>query len=121
MRILIQILFVVMNLAIPLYGQNSKIGIFQTAADVGAPANSGRSSYDPAAQEYIIKGGGYNIWFNRDEFHYLYNSIKGDFILTANFEFIGDGIDAHRKVGWMIRESMDEEAPISAQHCTETD
>lgn len=92
------------------FGQNKPIGIFQQATDVGNPAKQGSSTYDPVNQVYAIKGAGYNIWFERDEFHYLYNSIKGDFILTANFEFVGDGVDAHRKFGWMIRESLDEEA-----------
>lgn len=92
------------------FGQNKPIGIFQQATDVGNPAKQGSSTYDPVNQVYAIKGAGYNIWFERDEFHYLYNSIKGDFILTANFEFVGDGVDAHRKFGWMIRKSLDEEA-----------
>lgn len=92
------------------FGQNKSIGIFQQTTDVGNPAKKGSSTFDLVSQVYTIKGGGYNIWFERDEFHYLYNSIKGDFVLTANFEFVGDGVDAHRKFGWMIRESLDEEA-----------
>jgi Tol biopolymer transport system component len=40
----------------------------------------------------------------------MYNRIKGDFIITANFEFVGKGTNAHRKIGWMIRESTDEKA-----------
>jgi len=90
--------------------QENTIGIFTNAADVGNPAKKGSSSYDAAQQVYTINGGGYNIWFNRDEFQYLYNSLKGDFILTANFGFEGKGVDPHRKVGWMVRESLDEEA-----------
>jgi TolB protein len=31
-------------------------------------------------------------------------------MLTANFEFVGEGVDPHRKVGLMIRESIDDEA-----------
>jgi TolB protein len=34
----------------------------------------------------------------------------GDFIITAEFAFIGKGIDPHRKTGLMIRESEDEKA-----------
>ena len=92
------------------FGQNKFIGIFQESSDVGNPAKQGSATFDPVRQEYTLKGGGYNIWFERDEFHYLYNSIKGDFILTANFQFIGEGVDPHRKFGWMIRESLDGEA-----------
>ena len=88
----------------------NQVGIFANAKDIGNPKSKGSSQYDAANQTYTITGGGYNIWFNRDEFQYLYNSIAGDFILTANFEFIGEGTEGHRKVGWMIRESDREDA-----------
>ncbi|MDB5248841.1 MAG: hypothetical protein JWQ40_3235 [Segetibacter sp.] len=88
----------------------NNIGIFDKAADIGNPKNAGSSTYDESTQSYHLKGAGYNIWFNRDEFQYLYKKIAGDFILTANFEFLGDKGDGHRKIGWMIRESVDEGA-----------
>ncbi|MGB4399488.1 MAG: hypothetical protein WBJ10_08960 [Daejeonella sp.] len=88
--------------------QNGPVGIFQNHADIGKPKIPGSSRYDAESQTYYIKGAGANIWFNRDEFHYLYNQIKGDFILTANFQFIGDKGDPHRKIGWMVRETADE-------------
>lgn len=87
-----------------------RVGIFDNAADIGNPKTAGSSRYDEKTQEYIIKGGGYNIWFNRDEFQYVYNKIKGDFILTANFEFVGTGKDPHRKIGWMVRSTTDPES-----------
>lgn len=91
------------------------IGIFSNSSDIGNPANPGSSSYNPAEQTYNLRGSGYNIWFDRDEFHYLYNKIKGDFILTANFRFIGKGVNLHRKTGWMVRWSTGEKSPhISA-------
>lgn len=93
-----------------IFGQNKSIGIFQQSTDVGNPAKQGSATFDPVSQEYSLEGAGYNIWFERDEFQYLYNSIKGDFILTANFKLIGKGVDLHRKFGWMIRESLDEES-----------
>ena len=55
---------------------------------------------------YTLNGSGYNIWFNRDEFQYAYKKIKGNFTLTAHFEFEGSGKEAHRKIGWMVRESL---------------
>ena len=92
------------------YSQSNPVGIFQNSADIGNPAKKGSSTYDQSSQVYSVKGAGYNIWFERDEFHYLYNSIKGDFILTANVAFEGKGVDPHRKVGWMVRESTDDNA-----------
>ena len=32
-----------------------------------------------------MRGSGYNIWFNRDEFQYLYKKIGGNFIVTGDF------------------------------------
>lgn len=82
--------------------------------DIGSPAIRGKTEHDPNAQTYILIAGGYNIWFNRDEFHYAYNMVKGDFIYTANFQ-LDEGGDAHRKAGWMVRVSKDSQsAHISA-------
>lgn len=104
------ILFIISLFLMQTIFAQTPIGIFESSADVGNPKMAGASSYDAATQTYTLKGAGYNIWFERDEFHYLYNKIEGDFILTANFELIGEGVDLHRKVGWMVRESTDEKA-----------
>ena len=101
-------IMVSINLSI---AQNPSIGVFQSDSDIGNPKKTGSAVYDQTYQSYTLNGGGYNIWFGRDEFHYLYNKIKGDFILTAQFEFIGKGTEAHRKTGWMVRESTDEKSP----------
>jgi len=85
--------------------QVNKTGVFENNSDIGKPLISGSAAYSLTDQTYDLKGSGYNIWFGRDEFHYLFNRIKGDFILTANFEFIGEGKNPHRKIGWMIRTS----------------
>ena len=89
------------------FTQKNSLGVFTHAADIGKPKNEGSSTYDPATKTYLMKGSGYNIWFNRDEFQYLYNKLTGDFTLTANFQLLGDTGNAHRKTGWMIRESED--------------
>lgn len=98
-------------LTIPVVAQQAT-GIFQNQGDIGKPKLQGSSSYDDASQTYTLRGAGYNIWFGRDEFQYLYNRLKGDFILTANFAFEGKGTDAHRKIGWMVRPNTVE----SSQH-----
>ncbi len=95
--------------------QDPSTGIFSSSADIGNPKNRGSSVYNKSDQSYTLKGSGYNIWFERDEFHYLFNRIKGDFILTANFRFERKGVEAHRKTGWMLRSSTSEDSPhISA-------
>jgi TolB protein len=86
------------------------VGIFSNHADIGKPKNSGSAIFNTDQQSYNIKGSGYNIWFGRDEFHYAFNKIKGDFIATANFKMLGTGKDPHRKIGWMVRATEGEDA-----------
>ncbi|MEZ5039115.1 MAG: biopolymer transporter TolR [Saprospiraceae bacterium] len=98
-----------------LFSQEKPIGIFSKSEDIGKPTLAGGASYDEQGQIYTLKGSGYNIWFERDEFHFLQRQLTGDFILTANFAFVGKGTDPHRKIGWMIRESAaDNAAHVSA-------
>lgn len=92
------------------FAQEEPVGIFHDHKDIGKPIKAGSVNYDTVTQIYTIKGAGGNIWFNRDEFQYVYKKIKGDFILTANFEFTRSGGNMHRKIGWMVRESMNEES-----------
>jgi hypothetical protein len=47
---------------------------------------------------------------NRDEFHYAYTMLKGDFMLTANVKLLGVGKEGHRKIGWMVRASQQDDA-----------
>ena len=95
--------------------QETTTGDFRFSTDIGNPKLQGSTQYEKTEQVYTLKGSGYNIWFQRDEFHYMYNKIKGDFILTANFKMEGKGVDPHRKTGWMLRASADDDSPhISA-------
>ncbi len=95
--------------------QNNVTGNLEMAGDVGKPAIAGSHSFNAADQSYSITGAGYNIWFARDEFYYLYRPIKGDFLLTANFSFTGNEGNTHRKTGWMLRTGLNEDSPhISA-------
>ena len=98
------------------------VGIFEDNLDIGNPKLAGSANYDEATQTYSISGAGDNIWFNKDEFHFVYKKLKGDFILTADFAFTGDttGSIGHRKIGWMIRESTDADA-ASVNSCKHID
>lgn len=90
--------------------QPEKPGIFEGHTDIGNPKHAGNAQYNEATQTYTLRGSGYNIWFERDEFHYLYQQRNGDFTATAQFTFVGEGGDPHRKVGWMIREALTDTA-----------
>ena len=89
------------------WSQENAIGLFQYNQDIGNPKLAGSATYDDFTQTYAINGAGYNIWGQRDEHRYLYNKIKGDFIVTANFRFEGNN-ESHRKIGWMTRASEDD-------------
>lgn len=89
------------------FGQATPIGLFDGQTDVGNPAKKGSGTYIPATDQYVISGAGYNVWFDRDEFHYVWKKMKGDFILYTRAEFLGSWVDYHRKVGWMVRASLD--------------
>lgn len=90
--------------------QSGSAGIFLNHIDIGSPKIKGDVLYDNNLQTYHLKAGGYNIWFNRDEFHYAYKKVNADFILTAHVKLLGSGKDPHRKIGWMIRSSEQEDA-----------
>jgi hypothetical protein len=84
----------------------SPIGIFEAQTDVGR-AKSGNASYDSRLQTYVIAGSGQNMWGTRDDFHFVWKRLHGNFILSTRARFIGKGVEAHRKIGWTIRPSLD--------------
>ena len=88
------------------------LGMFTTATDVGTVSRPGSTSYDTAAQVYTLQGGGGNIWFDRDSFHYAYREQVGDVILRARAHFVNEGGHPHRKLGWMVRASTDSDAAM---------
>src|SRR5688500_4653175 len=106
-----RLLFFIINLLIAtIIVAQSPVGIFSNHSDIGKPKLSGSTVYNSGDQSYSLKGAGYNIWFGRDEFHYAFNKVKGDFILTANFKMSGKGVDPHRKIGWMVRAGEGDDA-----------
>jgi TolB protein len=86
------------------------LGSFETSADVGSPAIKGSSSYDAATQTYTITGSGANMWAARDEFQFTWRKLRGDFIVRTHARFLGAGTDPHRKLGWIVRSSLDADA-----------
>ena len=87
------------------------IGIFDGHNDIGAVVKPGEATYIQTTRQYIISGAGYNIWGDHDEFHFVWKKIKGDFIAYTRGEFVGTGVEPHRKIGWMARKSLEGNAP----------
>lgn len=86
------------------------VGIFENHADIGPVLHSGSAAF--ANGTYSLSGAGENIWFKKDELHFVWKTLKGDFLLTTQPRLEGQGVDPHRKVGWMARTSLDTSAAM---------
>lgn len=87
--------------------QPQRLGWFDQNTDVGPVAHAGFAAYEPASQTYTVGGAGTNMWSGTDEFHYLWTTIQGDFILYAEAQWKGVGVDPHRKLGWIVKNNLD--------------
>jgi len=85
-------------------------GFFEGFTDVGAPVLKGEVLYSEPMQEYRLSGSGENIWFGSDSFSFLWKRMEGDFIIQAQLSFVGEGTDAHRKAGLMVRSGLSSSA-----------
>jgi len=86
-------------------GAQGPVGIFTTHSAVGRARGS--ASYDPQRQTYLIAGSGHNMWDVRDDFHFVWKRVSGNFILSTRARFSGAGGEEHRKIGWTIRPSLE--------------
>ena len=98
-------------LVAPSRPQQNSTGVFEGQADVGDVKNPGSLAYNPKTDEYTITGSGANMWLGKDQFHLAWKRMRGDFILTARAHFEGKGVEQHRKIGWIIRKSLDTDSP----------
>ena len=96
-------------LVITLISCNTKpnLGTFQGNTDIGNVKYSGSVEFDASVASYTISGGGTNMWYNNDELHYVWKKMTGDASIAATIEWIGEGLDPHRKAVLMIRQSLD--------------
>lgn len=86
------------------------IGQFDDHSDVGQVQQPGTVQYDPVQDSYTVSGSGANVWFDHDEFHYLWKRLEGDFILHARASLVGEQGDPHCKLGWMVRSGLQADA-----------
>ncbi|HEV7331578.1 MAG TPA: biopolymer transporter TolR [Flavisolibacter sp.] len=96
--------------SLPFVGAAQSTGIFEGQKDIGPVLHKGTVTYDKNSGEYRVSGSGANIWGNTDEAHLVWRKLKGNFILQARAKFVGKGVDPHRKLGWMIRQSLEPNA-----------
>ena len=86
------------------------VGFFEGYTNVGSVKHQGSVTFDAERQEYVVEGSGANMWFGADEFYFVWRRLSGDFTVRAHARFLSDGVDPHRKLGWMIRSSLDSSA-----------
>lgn len=89
---------------------NTPIGLFESQSDVGSAVVPGSASYDPATWQYTINSAGYNIWYTRDEFRFLWKKTSGDISLAADITFPDAAGYGDRKAVLMIRQDLDDDS-----------
>ena len=87
------------------------LGTFEQQGDIGKTSHTGSVVFDAATRSYLVAGGGENMWFTNDAFHFVWRRVSGDFALQAGIEWLGSGGNAHRKACFMVRQTL---APDSA-------
>lgn len=99
---------------------DSPIGIFEGQSDIGAALVPGSASYDPSSGRYTIHSAGYNIWYQRDEFRYLWKKMSGDLSLAAGVSFPKPEGYGDRKGVLVIRQTLEDDSKeiMVGQHGT---
>jgi TolB protein len=90
-----------------------KPGEFDWATDVGRVALPGTVEFDAAKGQYRVAGSGANIWGSVDAFQFVWKKASGDLELSAQVRWQGDGKNAHRKAGWMVRQDLSADSPYA--------
>ena len=86
------------------------VGVFEGQSDVGAAVVPGSGRFDAATGQYTITSAGYNIWYSRDEFRYLWKKVTGDVSLASDVSFPDVHGYGDRKAVLVIRQSLEDDA-----------
>jgi hypothetical protein len=89
---------------------DTPIGLFDGQSDVGGAVVAGSASYDASSGQYTIHSAGYNIWYQRDEFRFLWKKMSGDASLAADASFPDPKGYGDRKVVLIVRQSLDDDS-----------
>jgi len=84
------------------------IGIFAAQSDIGAALVPGSSTFENGT--YTISSAGYNIWYSRDEFRFLWKTMKGDVSLAADIGFPDPSGYGDRKAVLVIRQDLEDDS-----------
>jgi hypothetical protein len=98
---------------------DTPIGIFQGQSDIGAALAPGSANYDSSTKQYTITSAGYNIWYSRDEFRFLWKKMSGDVSLAASVTFPNPKGYGDSKAVLVIRQNLEDdskEAVVGEHH-----
>ncbi|MEM7654910.1 MAG: right-handed parallel beta-helix repeat-containing protein [Bacteroidota bacterium] len=76
--------------------------------DIGTPSLAGKACWDSTGL-IRMEAAGADIWYGRDEFHYLYQNRSGDGEMVVQVQSV-EAIHEYTKVGLMIRSSLEADA-----------
>ena len=83
-----------------------EMGIFEGHTDIGNPTRAGSVRLEPGSGAYILAGGGANMWFTNDSFHFVWAKVSSDFALSAGIDWLSKGGNAHRKACLLVRQNL---------------
>jgi hypothetical protein len=89
---------------------DTPIGVFEGQSDIGSAVVPGSASYDASTKQYTINSAGYNVWYTRDEFRYLWKKISGDVSLAADIGFPDPNGYGDRKAVLVIRQNLEDDS-----------
>jgi hypothetical protein len=89
---------------------DSPVGIFDGQSDIGGALVPGSAGYDAATKQYTINSAGYNIWYTRDEFRFLWKKMSGDVSLAADVRFPDAAGFGDRKAVLVIRQDLGDDS-----------
>jgi hypothetical protein len=86
------------------------IGIFDGQSDIGGAVIPGSGLFDAASGKYTVNSAGYNVWYFRDEFRFLWKKMSGDVSLAATISFPNAAGYGDRKAVFMVRQDLDDDS-----------
>jgi hypothetical protein len=89
---------------------DTPLGIFEGQSDIGSAVVPGSAALDSATGQYTIHSAGYNIWYTRDEFRFLWKKMSRDVSLAADVAFPDPKGYGDRKAVLIIRQNLDDDA-----------
>ena len=89
---------------------NTPVGVFDGQSDVGSAIVPGSASFDATTKQYTIHSAGYNIWYNRDEFRFLWKKMSGDISLAADIQYPDPNGYGDRKAVLIIRQTLEDDS-----------